>query len=243
MIFKNNKKVQEINFIPWDDYSFEITDPIISASKNIPEYWKKMDRFLNNNNKLRIGDNRNQKGSVNLGLKHCMPYWDAMTAGYHYVLFCDIEVRKENGISVVNWRSNLDPLQIRGTAEIPTPINHYNVHYSWNMYWGIKTPPRWSVLITHPLNRPDLPFTTVSGIVDYDKIMHPGNISFHIKENFEGIIPKGTPIFQIIPIKRENWKSKIKQDLSQKIRSGHDKKLNKFFGYYKKFEREDKVYE
>ena len=28
---------------------------------------------------------------------------------------------------------------------------------------------------------------------------------FYIKEGFEGIIPEGTPIMQIIPFLRENW--------------------------------------
>ena len=30
-----------------------------------------------------------------------------------------------------------------------------------------------------------------------------------MKENFTGIIPYGTPIVQLIPFKREKWKSKF----------------------------------
>ena len=30
-----------------------------------------------------------------------------------------------------------------------------------------------------------------------------------LKEGFEGIIEKGTPMFQIIPFKRNNWESKF----------------------------------
>jgi hypothetical protein len=29
----------------------------------------------------------------------------------------------------------------------------------------------------------------------------------YLKNNFEGIVEKGTPMFQIIPFKRNNWKS------------------------------------
>jgi len=41
--------------------------------------------------------------------------------------------------------------------------------------------------------------------VDGDFYMHGGNIPFYIKEGFEGVIPEGTPIMQIIPFLRENW--------------------------------------
>ena len=34
-----------------------------------------------------------------------------------------------------------------------------------------------------------------------------GNYPFLLKDNFSGIIPAGTPLFQIIPFKRDNWKS------------------------------------
>jgi hypothetical protein len=51
-----------------------------------------------------------------------------------------------------------------------------------------------------------LPFTTLSGIHDTDGGLHEGKIPFYIKSDFEGIIPAGTPIMQLIPIKRDSWK-------------------------------------
>ena len=49
----------------------------------------------------------------------------------------------------------------------------------------------------------------MSGIIDFDKSIHAqiGNIPFYIKRGFTGNIPAGTPMFQIIPIKREDWQS------------------------------------
>ena len=41
----------------------------------------------------------------------------------------------------------------------------------------------------------------------------PINLPFFLKEGFEGIIPKGTPIAQIMPFKREPWNSE-KEDLN-----------------------------
>jgi len=53
----------------------------------------------------------------------------------------------------------------------------------------------------------DLPFQTLSGIVDCD--VHPNSVfvPFFLKKDFEGIIPAGTPIMQLLPFKRESWES------------------------------------
>ena len=72
------------------------------------------------------------------------------------------------------------------------------------------------MLLSHPFNRFDLPFTTLSGIIDADGILARGNIPFFIKEGFEGIVKQGTPIFQIIPFKRENWN--VENDIRLKDR-------------------------
>ena len=61
--------------------------------------------------------------------------------------------------------------------------------------------------ITHPSHRYDLPFTTINGFVDTDLYPNRLVLPFFIKDGFEGIIKEGTPIAQIIPIKRDNWKS------------------------------------
>jgi hypothetical protein len=88
-------------------------------------------------------------------------------------------------------------------------------------------------MISHPANRFDLPFTTLSGIVDSDTALHEGNLPFFIKEGFEGLIPKGTPIFQIIPFKRENWKSEIDRDISIEANKNAFSAGSVLFGWYK----------
>ena len=62
----------------------------------------------------------------------------------------------------------------------------------------------------HPSQRHDLPFFTLTAIVDTDKFPNKLHLPFFIKEGFEGIIEAGTPIAQIIPIKRDVWKSEKK---------------------------------
>ena len=68
------------------------------------------------------------------------------------------------------------------------------------------------------------------------------NFPFFIKEGFTGLIPYGTPIVQIIPFKRDDWKSKfsfstVKQaDLFQFAKK-------KIVNRYKTFYRTVKVWE
>jgi hypothetical protein len=73
--------------------------------------------------------------------------------------------------------------------------------------WTIEAPEGYAVLFTHPLNRVDLPFTTLTGIVDCDRY-HDNWIHFPARwndPNFSGVLPKGTPVAQCVPVKRESW--------------------------------------
>jgi hypothetical protein len=64
-------------------------------------------------------------------------------------------------------------------------------------------------MFTSPINRFDLPFLNVTGVVDSDNYDNAIHFPFFISESFTGIIEKGTPICQIIPIKRDNWSREI----------------------------------
>ena len=96
----------------------------------------------------------------------------------------------------------------------------------------------YSAIYVHPLNRYDLPFVTVSGIIDNDKMDTPGLMPFFLKDGFEGLIPKGTPYAQVIPFKREDWTSEEKMYTQEEILERHNFQANKFRtpegGAYKK---------
>jgi hypothetical protein len=74
-------------------------------------------------------------------------------------------------------------------------------------------------------------------IVDTDKHTTPVNFVFSLNNsNFEGLIPAGTPMVQVIPIKRNVWKMKkggIKEIVNGKKAS--DKINTRFFDRYKTF--------
>lgn len=207
----DSKETKElITFYPWGNQMLKDSLPPKTARKELAPYYRDMPSYHGSGDEARAKAGIANRSNVFLSVKHCMPFFDAMTMGYHYLLHTDIYVNKtgENTVGI-KWNSPHHPGGERPTFELPTPHGYYDSHFFWQTYWGIKTPPGWGVLMTHPLNRHDLPFTTVSGYVDFDKYPMPGNVSFHIKNNFEGVIPAGTPIMSIIPIKRASWESEV----------------------------------
>jgi hypothetical protein len=79
----------------------------------------------------------------------------------------------------------------------------------WLNWWAIRCPPGYSLLFVPPLNRPDPRFTIFSGIVDADRYFEYVNFPFVWNEpNYHGIVEAGTPIAQVIPIKRSSMLGK-----------------------------------
>jgi hypothetical protein len=94
---------------------------------------------------------------------------------------------------------------------MPRPNGYCENHMVFKGQWGVRLPRGWSLAVTHPMNRFDLPFFTTSGIIDSDEWWTGGNIPFFFQKDFEGVILKGTPIAQIIPIKRSSWVSHVSE--------------------------------
>jgi hypothetical protein len=105
----------------------------------------------------------------------------------------------------------------------------------FNNPWSIKTPKGYSTLFVQPMHRESI-FTILPGIVDTDIYTAPVNFPFIINDiNFEGLIPKGTPIAQIIPIKRDVWKMQIGAEKEVKEQNVIATKIQtEFFDRYKK---------
>jgi hypothetical protein len=92
-------------------------------------------------------------------------------------------------------------------AHLKEPEGHYHeMAYSWNFWFTIKTPKGYSVLITSPLNQNNLFWTNTSIVIDTDKdVVLPPLPFFLSKLSPKHIVPKGTPVMQIIPFKRDSW--------------------------------------
>ena len=210
---------------------FEFVDLPQSAKNVLPEWYKQIPKFRNNEKKPRI----TPSGTSNATVKACMPFFDTFLTGYTATLWQDLDVSYEGGSPLLAWRTEPAIAEGRGPnphATFPIPLGCVNWEFVWKTPIMAQTPPGYDLLITHPLNRYDLPFTTLSGIVA-GEMLAEGRLPFYLKEGFEGIIKKGTPIFQIIPIKRESWISEKDPSLSvQNARFKHDS-LSTISGWYK----------
>jgi hypothetical protein len=81
--------------------------------------------------------------------------------------------------------------------------------FKYHHGWTVKTPKNVSCLFVHPIGYQDLPIRSISGVVDTDEYAGEINVPFTFKEGWTGILPAGTPMFQIIPFERENWTSEF----------------------------------
>jgi hypothetical protein len=90
--------------------------------------------------------------------------------------------------------------------------------------WTIEAPEGYALLFTHPANRFDLPFTTLTGLVDCDRY-HDNWIHFpaHWHDlDFTGVLVKGTPVAQCIPVKREEWSVRTAALTAEETQRAHD---------------------
>lgn len=210
-------------------------DTPIPVRNVVPEWYKKSPRFVDKAKDVHILDT--ERGPrPNIGMKLCVPFFDSMIAGYTATLWQDIQVVRHPQGPRVSWLLEPTPVNERsnhGMELLPIPAGHHPQQFAWVTPFSIQTPPGYSVVITHPFNRFDLPFTTLSGIHDSDAIMPHGHLPFFLREDFEGIIPAGTPIYQIFPYKRDNWDSEYDEALGAKAEKRMWDGMTKLFGHYK----------
>jgi hypothetical protein len=199
-----NKKQLTLKFRCPEELEGKLPRPV-PATLGVPDWLKTMPT------KAFSAINLNDEETI----KRCPPFVDAMTCGFLIPLICDLRI--ENG--EITWDNELPP---GGSLDFPrSPIGFHDKGQvtgtplfdsdrfiiKFHNLWTIEAPEGYALFFTHPVNRFDLPFTTLSGLIDCDRytdtwIHFPAH--WH-NTNFRGTLPKGTPIAQCIPVKRENW--------------------------------------
>lgn len=170
-----------------------------SADKSIPDWYKKLESYIGGEKKP------TGEGGTSGTIKKCMPVFDSITTGYIIKLPADVFVKTVDGVPYYEW-ANFGLIQFHPVEQAPThPVANGFTYPKWINPWAIKTPKGYSTLFVQPFHRP-APFTILPGIVDTDAYTAPVNFPFVLNNpKFEGIIPAGTPIAQVIPIKRDKW--------------------------------------
>lgn len=143
------------------------------------------------------------------------------------------------------WPS-IGPIQFHPVEQAPNHPGrngHQGSYPKWINPWAIKTEPGYSVLFMQPMHRESV-FTILPGIVDTDTYTAPVNFPFVLNNwEFEGLIPAGTPMAQVIPFKRESWTMEIgKQEELVEQYKITSKLRTRFFDSYKSTFRQPKEY-
>jgi len=220
-MFENN-----IEFIASKEY-INITDQSLypqPASKNIPQWFKKLGNDSNNVNLLNV--------------KNCMPFLDTLTTGYVLKMPYDLHIKHNFENPKTKQK---DAFQRTNSNVWSDTVRKYNINFPLNPQfhppeqlqgsslveknknlafhkilnpWKIQTPEGYSCLFVSPLNNTDDRFSIIPGIVDTDTHSIEVNFPFVVNGDkypvLETTIKVGTPFVQVIPFKREAWKMHVK---------------------------------
>ena len=146
-------------------------------------------------------------------LKQCPPFVDAMAHGFMMLLPCDVTVEAQR----FSWHWDRPAPTLAGHPRAPlsfhvpqqlagAPLGRGGRSaLKFNSFWTIELEPGWSLMTVHPVNRDDLPFRLVTGLVDADRFSDVG-INFPAvwtDPAFAGVLPRGMPVAQCYPVPRE----------------------------------------
>lgn len=193
-----------IKFHLVQDFPKTLVLPPLSSKKLIPDWFKKIPP--NNQNDLTV--------------KKCVPFIDAMGAGYTILSHMDIYIYQTTDKQVRIWTPDKElealvkrwpPIETHPGRQFPgSPMTGYTV-LKFMSPWIVETPPEYSALFLPPINRLEIPIVPLVGLVDTDSYHNNVNIPFiHTAlepDEKKHIIPAGTPICQVFPFKRDDWKA------------------------------------
>jgi len=202
----------KIEFIPKFRHLAEAFPHPVPVTSMLPDWWKKQTTFFNN-------DQKPHNGLINVTVKKCQAIFDSMTAGYY--LLCpmdiyvdatktklDIQLPKEY---MSRYHQIISTHSKEQLQEYPAPDGYHADLFRIHPHWLVKTDKGYSSLFMQPMHlKTDI--TAVPGFIDTDQYISDGYLSFFVPKGFVGTIKQGTPIVQVIPMRRDEWTSSINED-------------------------------
>jgi len=216
------------------------------ATAFIPDWYKNMESYMGAEKRP------SGEGDTTATIKRCMPVFDVITQGYIITTYVDIYVSQkeqlddQGNLKVMPWYewSLYAPLSFHPIVQAPThPLQNGFAYPKLVNPWGIKTPPKHSTMFMAPVHRENI-FTIMPAVVDTDTYVAPVNFPMVLTDaNFEGLIPAGTPIAQVIPFQRESWTMELgkEEDFIEQAKLSTGLRT-RFFDVYKNKYRQVKEY-
>lgn len=184
----------------------------------MPSWWKKLQKHIHTPTKY--------PSRFNSSVKACIPFQDTLTTGYTITASQDFYIRAwDGGNDELHWEAEY-PMEYNISKDWSLITSHHinqvgegfpkpkgkSTILKYTNSWSFETPAGYSLLYTPILNNYTLQNKGIhflSGIVDHDRYSGvPVQFPFIFNNtSSEGVlIERDTPLVQIIPIKKENWK-------------------------------------
>jgi len=195
IIFKaTQKKYQTLDKLP------------VPAGSLLPD-WYKDTQVLGDVKKV---DELNISANLTNGtFKKCIPILDSLSLGYILTTQYDVLLKHIDNNWDLSWKTQETVFTVHGenSKNIETPYGYYP-RVAKYMYNRIPiTPKGYSTLFISPIGYSNLPFKALAGVVDTDTNVSAFALPVWISKNHKGIVKAGTPLAQLIPFKRDNWKA------------------------------------
>lgn len=224
---------KKIKFIPNSQFIDDCIDPPVPARKMIPEWYKKSTRFYKGN-EYELKD----KEENFMDIKSCIPFFDSLNSGYIQKLWFDIYIESDDTNAELHCRIDDNKIINRrpdtSSKHFPTPYWCAKSKFTFLYPYSVLTPPGYSTIFTQPFNQFESPLLFLTGVVDTDVLIQNGNYPFFVRKNFKGVVKAGTPIIQMIPFKRESWKSSKDSFENNSLDLNRIKlRVAEVYGYYK----------
>jgi hypothetical protein len=198
-----------IEFHTYNKETLRDFKPVLASSIS-PDWWKK----------AKVGEI--VRGVVQQTIRSCPAMDDWLKSGWYLLANRDIEVingvsKYDSGTSTTatadphntSYNSTSHPItQTLDAFEYLGSGKPTKDAFKMRNPWNIKTPPGYSCFYLDPFLFQNNYFATWQGIIDTDEFnvgMDNAQIIFYPKVDHSFVIPKGTPLCQIIPYKRDTW--------------------------------------
>jgi hypothetical protein len=230
-------KKLNITFIDTTEFNLEPPKP---AKHILPKWYKDLPAYIGEHGKKPLPEPMGPSTA-----KKCLVVFDSMTAGYLITSPVDVYVVND-GQSIEYQYPALNYMTYHREAQVTNyPNSHGTDIPKFVTPWGIKTPKGYSCLFIPPAHRDNV-VNILPAVIDTDTFHLPVEFPFTLNNiGFSGLIPKGTPIAQVIPFKRESWTHSVshtKEDMALMERLGFELK-SLFFDKYKKLYWDPKHYD
>jgi hypothetical protein len=208
----------EITFIA--EHDGMLGDKLIqprSASAYIPDWWRQIPQTIN---RIKWFDNNPIEISTPTA-KQCPSFAHWFGQGYVLPTWCDIKIKHDPETNVYTWNAGRDgspyTIDIHDGDQL---LNHADLTYFGRKPslvfklispWYAVTPKGWSIYQFPMFYHNTQDWVVLPGVIDTDTGHELNQQILYFGNGKDIFIPKGTPLVQYIPFKREKLKLKIEK--------------------------------